>query len=45
MSRQKVTTRYEGRFWASIADNDYQMKSCIMAKIRHPTITGSYLQA
>jgi hypothetical protein len=25
MSIQKVTTRYEGRFLASIADNDYQI--------------------
>jgi hypothetical protein len=32
--------RYEGRFSASIADNDYQMKYCIMAEICQPTTSG-----
>jgi len=27
----KLTTRYEGRFWASIADNNYHLK-CYMKK-------------
>jgi hypothetical protein len=27
-------------FWASIADNGYQMKSCIMVEIGPPTISG-----
>jgi len=31
MSRRKITSRYEG--FSSIEDNDYQMKSCIMAGI------------
>ena len=34
---------YERRFWTSVADNDYQMKSCIMAEICLPTITGRSL--
>jgi hypothetical protein len=35
MSSEKET-RYEGRFWARIADNDDQM-NCVMAEICQPT--------
>jgi hypothetical protein len=39
MSRKKGH-KYEGKFLASIADNDYQVKSCITVVICQPTITG-----
>jgi hypothetical protein len=41
MSRKKGH-KYEGKFLASIADNDYQVKSCITVVICQPTKTGSY---
>jgi hypothetical protein len=29
----KRTRRYDGKFWASTADNGYHIKSCTMVKI------------
>jgi hypothetical protein len=39
----RTTTRYGGKFSARIADNDSQMKSCIMVEICQPSITGRSL--
>jgi hypothetical protein len=36
----KRPQEYQGRFQASIPDNDYQMKSCIMVEIGQKTTSG-----
>ena len=37
--QDNMTTR-EGSFWASVKDNDYQMKSCSVVEIFPPMTSG-----